>query len=60
MLTHYSTSLDEPEAGLETARSVFPETTAGQDGMIITMRYPKEQENAGMDIAVRPDWYERM
>ena len=59
VLTHYSTSLDEPEAEIGTARAVFPETTAGQDGMVITMRYPKEQENAGMEIAVRPDWYAR-
>lgn len=44
MLTHFSTSLDEPEASLAEAREIFPETAAAHDGMTMVIRYPKEQE----------------
>ena len=29
---------------------------AGQDGMIITLRYPEGQEKAGIETAVKEDW----
>ena len=50
VLTHFSTSLEDPEASLPTARAVFPKTEAARDGMIIRMRYPKEQEAAWIDL----------
>ena len=59
VLTHYSTSMDEPEFAIGAATAVFPETIAGQDGMIITMRYPRKLEPAGIEIAVREDWFKQ-
>ncbi len=45
-LTHFSTSVDEPEAFLPGARSIFPMTFAARDGMILTLRYPHGQGKA--------------
>ena len=56
ILTHFSTSLDDPSEGLPAAREIFPHTEAGQDGMIITLRYPDGQEKAGIETAVKEDW----
>ena len=39
ILTHFSPSIDEPEACLPAARAVFPETTCAYDGMCVTLRY---------------------
>jgi len=36
-LTHYSPALTDPEAYLENARSIFPDTLAATDGMRITL-----------------------
>ena len=38
-LTHFSTSVDEPEAFLPTAQAIFPKTTCATDGMCVTLRY---------------------
>ena len=38
-LTHFSTSVDEPEAFLPTAQAIFPQTTCATDGMCVTLRY---------------------
>ncbi len=50
LLTHFSTSLEEPEEALPAARRVFPETRAAHDGMILRLCYPKGQERAGVEI----------
>lgn len=46
VLTHFSTSLDDPEEFLPEAREIFPETCAAHDGMTITLKYPKGQDKA--------------
>ena len=46
LLTHFSTSLEDPEACLPAARAVFEKTFAASDGLAVTLRYPKEEENA--------------
>ena len=56
ILTHFSTSLDSPEEGLPAAREIFPATEAGQDGLIITLRYPAGREKAGIEITRKEDW----
>ena len=38
-LTHFSTSLEEPEAYLPLARAIFPDTSCACDGMTMTLRY---------------------
>ena len=40
LLTHFSTSVEEPEAFLPAAQAVFPETACACDGMTLTLRYP--------------------
>lgn len=39
ILTHFSTALEEPEACLDAARAVFPDTDCAADGMTLTLRY---------------------
>ena len=56
ILTHFSTSLEEPAEHLATAAEVFPETVTGQDGMIIRLNYPKDREPAGIEITRKEDW----
>ena len=38
-LTHFSTSLEEPEADLPIAQAIFPDTACACDGMCLTLRY---------------------
>ena len=57
ILTHFSTSLEDPEAGLPAAAEVFPGALCGQDGMVIRMRYPKERESAEAEISRKTDWW---
>lgn len=40
LLTHFSTSLEEPEAFLPAARAVFPATDCARDGLTLTLAYP--------------------
>ena len=40
LLTHFSTSLEEPEAFLDAARAVFPAADCARDGMTLTLGYP--------------------
>jgi len=56
ILTHFSTSLETPEEEIDAAKSVFEETECGRDGMVITLRYPKDQEPAGIVTAQKEDW----
>ena len=41
-LTHYSPALPDPEAYLDAARAVFPETVCGTCGMHTLLRYPED------------------
>lgn len=41
LLTHFSNSVEDPEANLAAAQAVFPETCAAHDGMTITLRFPE-------------------
>lgn len=41
ILTHFSTALEEPEACLDAARSVFPDTVCACDGMTLTLHYDR-------------------
>lgn len=50
LLTHFSTSLDNPEDYLPDARAIFENTYAAQDGETVTMRYPKEEEKAWISL----------
>ncbi|MBQ9252561.1 MAG: ribonuclease Z [Clostridia bacterium] len=56
VMTHFSTSLEEPEKGLAAATDIFPDTRCGQDGMIIRLNYPKAQEPAAITIFQKEDW----
>ena len=40
LLTHFSTSVEDPEEFIDNARNVFPETDVAVDGMTITLQYP--------------------
>ena len=46
LLTHFSTSLEDPEACLPEARAVFERTWTAKDGQTVTMRYPEKEEKA--------------
>ena len=46
LLTHFSTSLEDPEEYLPEARNIFEKTWAAKDGQIVTMRYPDKEEKA--------------
>ena len=50
LLTHFSTSIEDPEAYLEETRKVFARTWAARDGEIVTMRYPKDEEPAWISL----------
>ena len=56
VLTHFSTSLEEPEAGLPMADAVFPGTIIGRDGMILRLGYPAGQEPAALEVTQKEDW----
>ena len=56
VLTHFSTSLEDPETAVGAATEVFPETRAGQDGMTIRLNYPKDQEPAEAVFSRKEDW----
>ena len=40
LLTHFSTSIEEPEEYIDNARAVFPDTDVAVDGMTLTLQYP--------------------
>ena len=50
LLTHFSTSVEDPEACLPEARSIFEKTFAAHDGETVTLRYPKEEEKAWVSL----------
>ena len=51
LLTHFSTSVDDPSEYTEKTRMIFPETYMAADGMEITIKYPKEQEKAWISLS---------
>ena len=50
MLTHFSTSLEEPENCLDSARTIFEKTWTARDGETVTLRYPAEEEKAWISL----------
>ena len=46
LLTHFSTSLEDPEAYLPETRKIFERTWAAKDGQTVTMRYPENGQKA--------------
>lgn len=46
LLTHFSTSLETPEEELPAATEIFEKTRCAQDGLCVTLRYPKDEEKA--------------
>lgn len=40
LLTHFSTSTEDPTEFLQNARNVFPKTDVATDGMTLTLQYP--------------------
>ena len=46
LLTHFSTSLEDPEAYLPEARKIFERTWTAKDGETVTMRYPEPEAKA--------------
>lgn len=56
VLTHFSTSVEQPEEGLEAATAVFPDTRCGRDGMILRLQYPRNTEPAELRIEQKADW----
>ena len=40
LLTHFSTSVEDPEEHIDNARAVFPDTDVAVDGMTFTLQYP--------------------
>ena len=46
LLTHFSTSMEDPEEYLPAARAIFERTWAAKDGDTVTMRYPDKEEKA--------------
>lgn len=51
LLTHFSTCVEDPTVYLPEARAVFAETYAAQDGLTVTLRYPKNQEVAWTSLS---------
>ena len=46
LLTHFSTSMEDPEEYLPAARAIFERTWAAKDGQTVTLRYPEGEEKA--------------
>ncbi len=46
LLTHFSTSLEDPEEFLPETRTIFERTWAAKDGETFVMRYPEGKEKA--------------
>jgi ADP-ribose pyrophosphatase YjhB (NUDIX family) len=46
LLTHFSTSMEDPEEYLPAAREIFERTWAAKDGQTVVIRYPEGREKA--------------
>lgn len=51
LLTHFSTSMEDPEEYLPEARKIFERTWAAKDGETVTMRYPEKEEKAWISLS---------
>ena len=51
LLTHFSTSMEDPEVYLPEARNIFERTWAAKDGQTVTVRYPEKEENAWISLS---------
>ena len=51
LLTHFSTSMEDPENYLPEARTIFERTWAAKDGETVTMRYPEKEEKAWTSLS---------
>ena len=51
LLTHFSTSLEDPEACLPEARSIFENTWTARDGQIVVLRYPEKEGKAWISLS---------
>ena len=51
LLTHFSTSMEDPEEYLPEARNIFERTWAAKDGETVTMRYPDQEEKAWISLS---------
>ena len=43
LLTHFSTSIEDPQEFLQNARDIFPDTDCAADGMTLTLQYPESR-----------------
>ena len=50
LLTHFSTSLEDPESYLESTRAIFANTWTAKDGETIVLRYPAKEEKAWISL----------
>ncbi len=50
MLTHFSTSLEDPDSYLDDVRAVFEKTWTAKDGETVTLRYPVKEEKAWISL----------
>ncbi len=50
LLTHFSTSVEDPEAYLDAARTIFAKTFTAYDGETVTLRYPEDEEKAWISL----------
>ena len=50
LLTHFSTSMEDPDSYLDNARNVFEKTWTAKDGETVTLRYPAEKEKAWISL----------
>ena len=51
LLTHFSTSMEDPVEYLPAAREIFERTWAASDGQTVTMRYPEKEEKAWISLS---------
>ena len=51
LLTHFSTSLEDPEEFLPDTRTIFERTWAAKDGETVVMRYPEGREKAWISLS---------
>ena len=50
LLTHFSTSLEDPESFLEETRTIFQNTWTAKDGETVVLRYPAGKEKAWISL----------
>ena len=51
LLTHFSTSIEDPEEYIPETRTIFERTWAAKDGETVTMRYPEGNEKAWTSLS---------